>query len=197
MHRRHSLVVVSGLILGLGVCDEASADAASAPSVAVLAPQDIRYVEDAKVPGVGVAIVAGDPRTGHYTLRVRFAAGVKVPAHAHPDDRTVTVLSGTYYFGVGDRYDGRGLGARPRNGDRGSEGNRALRGGRRGRGGVAGDRSRTDGQHDPRDCAGTLAPRPMVESRCRQVCHVPPGPDSCLGCGRTRKHRRRASRVKV
>lgn len=111
MHRRHSLVVVSGLILGLGVCDEASADAAFAPSVAVLAPQDIRYVEDAKVPGVGVAIVAGDPRTGHYTLRVRFAAGVKVPAHAHPDDRTVTVLSGTYYFGVGDRYDGRGLSA--------------------------------------------------------------------------------------
>lgn len=109
MYRHSSLAVVAGLILGLGVCGQASAEEAAAPSVAVLAPQDIRYVEDAKVPGVGVAVVAGDPRTGHYTLRVRFAARVKVPAHAHPDDRTVTVLGGTYYFGVGNRYDERGL----------------------------------------------------------------------------------------
>lgn len=111
MYKHPSLAVVLGLILGLVVSNQGSADAASAPSVAVLAPEDIRYVEDAKVPGVGVAVVAGDPRTGYYTLRVRFAAGVKVPAHAHPDDRTVTVLSGTYYFGVGDRYDERGLAA--------------------------------------------------------------------------------------
>lgn len=102
---------MSGVILGLAVSSQASAEAATAPPVAVLAPGDIRYVEDAKVPGVGVAVVAGDPRTGYYTLRVRFAAGVKVPAHAHPDDRTVTVLSGTYYFGVGNRYDERGLAA--------------------------------------------------------------------------------------
>ncbi len=111
MHRHSTFIVLSGLILGLGACGDASGDATSAPPVAVLAPQDIRYVEDAKVPGVGVAVVAGDPRTGHYTLRVRFAAGVKVPAHAHPDDRTVTVLSGVYFFGVGDRYDDRGLSA--------------------------------------------------------------------------------------
>lgn len=111
MHRHSTVIVLSGLILGLGACEDASGDATSAPSVAVLAPQDIRYVEDARVPGVGVAVVAGDPRTGHYTLRVRFAAGVKVPAHAHPDDRTVTVLSGVYFFGVGDRYDDRGLSA--------------------------------------------------------------------------------------
>lgn len=111
MAKHSTVIVLPALILGLGVCEDASGDATSAPSVAVLAPQDVRYVEDAKVPGVAVAVVAGDPRTGHYTLRVRFAASAKVPAHVHPDDRTVTVLSGTYYFGVGDRYDARGLSA--------------------------------------------------------------------------------------
>ncbi|MEZ5445043.1 MAG: DUF1289 domain-containing protein [Gammaproteobacteria bacterium] len=26
----------------------------------------------------------------------------------------------------------------------------------------------------------------MVESPCRQICHIPPGLDFCIGCGRTR-----------
>jgi quercetin dioxygenase-like cupin family protein len=89
----------------------ALADAVSGPAVTILEPADVRYVEDARVSGVGVAVVSGDPRSGFYTLRVRFAPGVKVPAHLHPDDRTVTVLSGTYYFGVGDRFDADGLAA--------------------------------------------------------------------------------------
>lgn len=26
----------------------------------------------------------------------------------------------------------------------------------------------------------------MVESPCIQICHIPPGQDFCIGCGRTR-----------
>jgi hypothetical protein len=26
----------------------------------------------------------------------------------------------------------------------------------------------------------------MVESPCIQICHIPPGKDFCIGCGRTR-----------
>ena len=37
-------------------------------------------------------------------MRVRFEPRTKVPAHTHPDERTVTVLSGTYRFGLGNRY---------------------------------------------------------------------------------------------
>ncbi len=108
---RSPVILVVGLIAGPVAGPDAMADAVSGPSVAILAPEDVRYVEDARVSGVGVAVVSGDPRSGFYTLRVRFAPGVKVPAHLHPDDRTVTVLSGTYYFGVGERFDADGLAA--------------------------------------------------------------------------------------
>ena len=38
--------------------------------------------------------------------RVKFSAGWKDPPHWHPDEvRTVVVLSGTLYFGSGDKWD--------------------------------------------------------------------------------------------
>jgi quercetin dioxygenase-like cupin family protein len=36
---------------------------------------------------------------------VKFPKGRIVQAHSHPDDRTYTVLSGTWYIGWGDVYD--------------------------------------------------------------------------------------------
>jgi quercetin dioxygenase-like cupin family protein len=36
---------------------------------------------------------------------LRFAAGGKIPAHWHPVDENVTVISGTFMAGMGDSYD--------------------------------------------------------------------------------------------
>jgi quercetin dioxygenase-like cupin family protein len=33
----------------------------------------------------------------------------KIEAHTHRDDRSVTVVSGTWYFGYGDRFDEQAL----------------------------------------------------------------------------------------
>jgi quercetin dioxygenase-like cupin family protein len=74
-------------------------------AIKVVAPDAIDYVQEAKVPGVATAIVAGDPAQGPYTMRARLAPGAKVPAHTHPDERTVTVLAGIYYLGIGMSFD--------------------------------------------------------------------------------------------
>ena len=38
--------------------------------------------------------------------RLRLACGFgQVAAHLHPDDRIGTVVSGTWYFGYGDKFD--------------------------------------------------------------------------------------------
>lgn len=71
----------------------------------VFTPGTIEYRQDERVPGVAAAVISGDPRKGYYTLRIKFAPGTKIQAHTHPDERTVTVLSGTYYLGVGARFD--------------------------------------------------------------------------------------------
>jgi quercetin dioxygenase-like cupin family protein len=42
---------------------------------------------------------------GPYLYRVRFPKGRIVKAHSHPDERTCTVLSGTWYIGWGEQYD--------------------------------------------------------------------------------------------
>jgi quercetin dioxygenase-like cupin family protein len=49
----------------------------------------------------------GDPtKPGVFVTRVKFSAGWKDPPHWHPDEvRTVVVLSGTFYFGSGDKWD--------------------------------------------------------------------------------------------
>ena len=70
-------------------------------------PQDIEF----KGPLIGppqLVVLYGDPTKpgAFYVSRVRFSAGWKEPPHWHPDEvRTVVVLSGTLYFGTGDKWD--------------------------------------------------------------------------------------------
>lgn len=82
------------------------------PSVRVM-PEELRFVG---VPGGSqTAVLYGDPKqSGVFVTRVRFPAGLKVPAHWHPDAwRTVVVLSGTLYFGLGEQWDETKLTALP------------------------------------------------------------------------------------
>ena len=55
---------------------------------------------------VQVIVIHGDPsKAGLYTILLKVAAHTKIPAHLHPDDRVGTVVSGTWYFGYGDKFD--------------------------------------------------------------------------------------------
>jgi quercetin dioxygenase-like cupin family protein len=57
-------------------------------------------------PGAQMIVVYGNPKEkGPYIFRVKFPAGYKVPAHKHEDGRTVTVLQGNYWSGVGEKYE--------------------------------------------------------------------------------------------
>jgi len=79
--------------------------AARADDVKILAPGAITFKADANVPGIAIAVIDGNPKEGAYTVRAKFSQNVKIPVHFHPDTRVVTVISGTYYFGAGDKYD--------------------------------------------------------------------------------------------
>ena len=68
-------------------------------------PEDIQYVNSGK--GVETAVLYGDPsKPGMYVVRLKLPAGSKVMPHTHPGEaRTMTVLSGTLYFGFGTDFD--------------------------------------------------------------------------------------------
>ena len=57
-------------------------------------------------PGVPAAVVTGDPtKEGLYVVRLKIPAGYKIPAHTHPQDEHLTVISGSLHFGLGGELD--------------------------------------------------------------------------------------------
>ena len=64
--------------------------------------------------GVSTKVLAGDPSTtGFYTIILSVPANTTIPAHSHRDDRIATVVSGTWQFGYGDRFDANALKSLP------------------------------------------------------------------------------------
>ena len=60
--------------------------------------------------GVSTKVLAGDPsKPGFYTIILSVPANTTIPAHSHRDDRMATVVSGTWQFGYGDRFDEKAL----------------------------------------------------------------------------------------
>ena len=58
-------------------------------------------------PGAEIAVVAGDPDTpgAPFVMRMRYRGVVRVPPHWHPTDEHITVLSGTFAVGMGEKED--------------------------------------------------------------------------------------------
>ena len=78
-------------------------------------PEDIDWKPfPAFPPSVRLAVVVGQPsEPGPYTIRVKVPSGVKLLPHRHPEDRVYTVISGVFYIGLGDKFDGDKLKAYP------------------------------------------------------------------------------------
>jgi quercetin dioxygenase-like cupin family protein len=56
--------------------------------------------------GAQSAVLYGDPsKEGPFVIRTKLPAGFKIPAHMHPNDENVTVLSGSLHVGMGDQLD--------------------------------------------------------------------------------------------
>lgn len=57
-------------------------------------------------PGARIAVLAGDPtKPAPYTVRLSFPANYAIPAHSHPTDENVVVITGALTFGMGDKLD--------------------------------------------------------------------------------------------
>jgi hypothetical protein len=58
-------------------------------------------------PSARLAVLVGEPtQAGPYLIRVKVPSGVKLMPHRHPEDRIYTVMSGVFYIGLGDQFDG-------------------------------------------------------------------------------------------
>lgn len=70
------------------------------------AADGLQWTEPKGIPaGAKMLSVYGSPdKPGPYVFRVKFPAGYKLPPHRHPDQRHVTVLSGSYWTAAGETF---------------------------------------------------------------------------------------------
>ena len=85
------------------------------PAFKAIFPEEIDWKPFAAFPlSVRLAVIAGHPsEPGPYMIRVRVPSGVKLMPHRHPEDRIYTVISGVFYIGLGDEFNGDMLQAYP------------------------------------------------------------------------------------
>ena len=78
-------------------------------------PEDIDWKPfPAFPPSVRLAVIVGQPsEPGPYVIRVKAPSGVKLMPHRHPEDRIYTVMSGVFYIGLGEQFDGDEVAAYP------------------------------------------------------------------------------------
>ena len=71
-------------------------------------PETIQWREGpASLPkGAQIAVLQGNPsKEGPFVFRLKIPDGYRVPPHTHPKTERVTVISGTFNIGMGEKFD--------------------------------------------------------------------------------------------
>ena len=72
----------------------------------VSTPDTLKWVEPPVLPGSRLAVVQGDPsKEGPFVYRLKMPANYKVPPHLHKASENVTVLSGSFFMAMGEKFD--------------------------------------------------------------------------------------------
>jgi len=95
---------VAMAVIGFAGIGLVAADDPFTAAMTVKKPTDIKWVENAN--GGAQAILHGDPaKPGLYIVLTKWHPHHMSRPHFHPNDRFITVLSGTWWVGAGTKYD--------------------------------------------------------------------------------------------
>lgn len=82
-------------------------DAATTDHIMVM-PTDIKWSDapPSLPPGARVSVIEGDPsKEGLFTMRIKLPANYRIQPHSHPADEHITVIDGSFYMGMGEKFD--------------------------------------------------------------------------------------------
>lgn len=89
----------------LAYASAANADTES-ETITITRTDNLEWRDYPGLPGVKFVVIAGNPReAGIYVIRAKFAPHTMSKPHSHPEARYVTVLKGTWWAGVGEKFD--------------------------------------------------------------------------------------------
>jgi len=103
--------VIRMLAAAAGVCTLMSTPVLAADAMAdptFISARDIKWGDapPALPKGAKFAVLYGDPtKAGPYVIRLMLPVGYKIAPHFHSLPENLTVISGTFYFATGDKFD--------------------------------------------------------------------------------------------
>ena len=106
MTRRLALLLAPAFSLMLAAGAPAGSAELNPAAIAYTLPDKIEWKTNPNNPGVRTAVVTGDPsKPGLYVVLTKWLPGNMSRPHWHPNDRFITVLSGTWWVGTGEKFD--------------------------------------------------------------------------------------------
>jgi uncharacterized RmlC-like cupin family protein len=100
MRRLLAVVLTLGLIAAVPVLAQQTAQHV------LSTPDTLKWVEPPTFPGARLAVVHGNPgQEGPFVYRVKMPANYKIAPHFHKAAENVTVLAGTFWVGMGEKFD--------------------------------------------------------------------------------------------
>ena len=98
------------LIFATVIAVVGSATAQDVMQVTIVKPDALTWKDNPNIPKGGqVAVLVGDPTKAEVVVqRVKLPANYRVPPHTHPYAETVTVISGSVGYGMGEKLEKKG-----------------------------------------------------------------------------------------
>lgn len=97
-----------GAVSIVAIVGATAAQQAKAPAHVLTTAAEAKWGEPPPVfeRGASFTVMSGDPsKAGLFVVRLKMPAGYRIAPHWHPTDEHVTVLSGTFALGMGDKFD--------------------------------------------------------------------------------------------
>lgn len=102
-------VFIPCLILsGLFCNGRAKPDEKESKGLRVYPPGEVKWQDGPpSIPrGAKVAVLEGNPtKDGPFVMRLKLPDGYRIPPHTHAKPERLTVIAGTFYIGMGDKFD--------------------------------------------------------------------------------------------
>ncbi|HKE41800.1 MAG TPA: cupin domain-containing protein [Casimicrobiaceae bacterium] len=103
-----SLATMIAMSMVAVVLGSLATSVAATESDAFVNPKDIKWgpAPPSMPKGAKIAVLQGDPsKAGPFVIRLMVPPGYKIPPHWHTQDESLTVISGTFSFGTGDKVE--------------------------------------------------------------------------------------------
>jgi quercetin dioxygenase-like cupin family protein len=104
--RNFSVPLALAAVLVTGLAAQAGSEGKGPAFISVKA-SDLKWIDAPSVgPGAKIAVIEGDLKAAEpITFRLKVPANLKIGVHTHPTFERVTVISGSLYFAIGEKFD--------------------------------------------------------------------------------------------